>query len=30
MSTEEDKFKKSKRILEDEAAIRKQPKIAKQ
>jgi hypothetical protein len=29
MSTEEDKFKKSKRILKDENAIRKQLKIAK-
>jgi hypothetical protein len=29
MSNEEDKFKKSKRILEDENAIRKQLKIAK-
>jgi hypothetical protein len=29
MSTEEDKFKKSKRILEDENAIRKQLRIAK-
>lgn len=30
MSTEEDKFKKSKRILNDENTIRKQIKIAKQ
>ena len=29
MSNEEDKFKKSKRILKDENAIRKQLKIAK-
>ena len=29
MSNEEDKFKKSKRILKDENAIRKQMKIAK-
>ena len=29
MSAEEDKFKKSKRILKDENAIRKQLKIAK-
>ena len=29
MSTEEDKFKKSKRILKDENAIRKQLNIAK-
>jgi hypothetical protein len=29
MSNEEDKFKKSKRILEDENAIQKQLKIAK-
>lgn len=29
MSAEEDKFKKSKRILKDENAIRKQMKIAK-
>ena len=29
MSTEEDKFKHSKRLLEDENAIRKQLKIAK-
>jgi hypothetical protein len=30
MSTEEDKFKKSKRLLKDENAIKKQLKIAKQ
>ena len=29
MSTEEDKFKKSKRLLKDENAIKKQSKIAK-
>jgi hypothetical protein len=29
MSTEEDKFKKSKRILKDENAVKKQMKIAK-
>jgi hypothetical protein len=29
MSNEEDKFKKSKRILEDENAVKKQTKIAK-
>ena len=29
MSTEEDKFKKSKRLLKDENAIKKQTKIAK-
>jgi hypothetical protein len=29
MSTEEDKFKKSKRLLNDESAIKKQAKIAK-
>ena len=30
MSTEEDKFKKSKRLLKDENAIKKQTKIGKQ
>lgn len=29
MSTEEDKFKKSKRLLKDENAVKKQTKIAK-